>query len=167
MKGRRHIAEDRATRIKRRAQNLEEPTARTGRQALADLLYGLLAPGLVQAGPGAISPTLDSSLGADSTQPMNREWRLSLGDHIFERLEHSVAEGELPESADIEVLTCLCISFASGLRTGLEDGISPKSLADTIAFFVESVGFHKVRAPRRRPHESSAVGASGLKLVKC
>jgi hypothetical protein len=39
-------------------------------------------------------------------------------------------------------------------------------LANTIAFLVESVGFHTVRTPRRCPQESSAVGASGLKLVK-
>jgi hypothetical protein len=83
---------------------------------------------------------------------------------ILERLEHSLWEGELPEHADIQAVSCLCMSLASGLGVCLQDGISKTWLENSIHQFVESVGFHKVPAPKRRARNT--LPAPALRLVK-
>jgi hypothetical protein len=143
-------------------------TAVTGREAVLDMLHGVLSAGLyVPAGPNAPRPPiLRSSVETDSILHMSREWRYSLRSLILERLEQSVYEGELPEDTDIEVLSCLCMSFASGLAASLQDGISAVSLANSVALFVGTVGFHRVRAPKRRPRNSPSVVPPVFTLVK-
>ena len=132
---------------------------------MTDLLNGLIAPDLALAQRKSLSPTSHGPIVGDLAQRMDREWRFTLRIRIYERLESAVTEGELPEKADIEVLCCLCTSFACGLRTSLEDGIATESLANAIALFVESLGFHKVREPKRRRRNSSRSGC-GITLVK-
>ena len=143
---------------------LRAPT--TGRQALMDLLLGLLSSDLVSVEPESMAKILEGPVSSESVEGMSREWRYTLRNLIYQRLERSVGDGELPERADIEVLSCLCISFASGLITSLQDGISAESLTNAIDLFVESVGFHKVRTPKRRSRNASTTVASGLTLVK-
>jgi hypothetical protein len=101
-------------------------------------------------------------LGTHPSQQASQELRYALRSQIIKRLKDAVFEGELPENADVEVLSCLCISFASGLAAILQDGISVTSLVDSVALFVESVGLNKVRPPKRRPRNSHQV----LTLVK-
>lgn len=140
----------------------------TGREAVLDMLHGVLSAGLyVAAGPNTPrSPILHSGVETDSILQMSREWRYSLRSLIVERLEQSVYEGELPEDADVHVLSCLCMSFASGLAASLQDGISAASLANSIALFVESIGFHRVRELKRRLRNSPSVVAPVFTLVK-
>jgi hypothetical protein len=143
-------------------------TAATGREAVLSMLHAVLSRAAsMPAGPnsspsGGLSPTVE----IDSILRKNREWRASLRSLVAERLEQSVYEGELPENANIEGLSSLCTLFASGLAASLQDGISASSLATSISLFVESVGFHRVRAPKRRRRNSPSVIRRGLTLVK-
>jgi hypothetical protein len=143
-------------------------TAKTGQEAVLEMLNGVLSAGLsMPAGPNApFSAILPGSGEADSTGPISRQWRHSLRNLIDERLERSVHEGELPEDAALEVLSCLCTSFASGLVVSLQDGISAASLAKSICLFVESLGFHRVRRPKRSSVTSPSVMRQGITLVK-
>jgi hypothetical protein len=142
--------------------------AATGREAVLSMLHAVLSGGAsVPTGPNvpplrASSPTVED----DSSLRKNREWRASLRSLVSERLERSVYEGELPENANIEGLSALCTLFASGLAASLQDGISATSLATSISLFVESVGFHSVRAPKRRRRSTPSVIRRGLTLVK-
>jgi hypothetical protein len=142
--------------------------AATGREAVQDMLLGVLSADLSTApGSNASLPALlHFSVDTDSTLQTSRACRHSLQSQIHQRLEHSVSEGELPECADVQVLSCLCMSFMSGLAVSLQDGIPKECLEDSIPLFVESVGFHKVRIPKRRERSTSPVQASGLRLVK-
>jgi hypothetical protein len=147
---------------------ISEPlrTAATGQEAVRDMLRRVLSAGL------SISPRPNAprvfhfDVEMDSTRPMGHEWRHQLRTELVTRLEHSVSEGELRESADVQVLSCLCMSFASGLAVSLQDGISKACLEGSIPLFLESVGFHKIRAPKRRSRGSSPVGTRMLTLVK-
>jgi hypothetical protein len=143
-------------------------TAATGREAVLSMLHAVLfGSAWVPAGPN-VSPSGGSSPTAenDSILRKSREWRASLRSLVSERLERSVYEGELPENANIEGLSSLCTLFASGLAASLQDGISAASLATSISLFLESVGFHSVRAPKRRRRNSPSVIRRGLTLVK-
>jgi hypothetical protein len=142
--------------------------AATGRDAVLDMLQRVLSAGLpMSAGYNApFLAALHLNVENDSTQQTSRERRYALRSQLLKRLEHSVLEGELPEDADIEALSCLCMSFISGLAASLQDGISGTSLADSVVLFVEAVGFHKVRTPKRRSRGSPPVLTRGLTLVK-
>jgi hypothetical protein len=142
--------------------------AATGREAILDMLRRVLSASLPTSyGPSTFLPAvLHFSVETDSNPQTSRERRHSLRSQILKRLEHSVSEGELPEGADIEVLSCLCMSFVSGLVISLQDGISKALLEGSIALFVESVGFHKVRAAKRRLRSTPPVVRPVLTLVK-
>jgi len=143
-------------------------TARTGREAVLNILHEVLAAGVRELAESNAAPPaiLNGTVAVDSTQQISREWRHSLRSLLFELLERSVFEGELPEDAETEVLTCLCTSFVSGLAVGLRDGLPTEALAQSISLFVESVGFHKIRPPRRSPGDSQKVLAPVITLVK-
>jgi hypothetical protein len=143
-------------------------TGATGREALLTMLHAVLSGrACVPAGPN-VSPSGDScpTVENDSSLQNSREWRAALRSLVSERLEQSVYEGELPERANVEGLSSLCTLFASGLAASLQDGISATSLATSISLFVESVGFHSVRSPKRRRRNSPSVVRRGLSLVK-
>jgi hypothetical protein len=142
-------------------------TAATGREAVLDMLQRVLSAVPMGAGQNAsFLAVLHSNVENDSTQQTSRERRYALRSQILKRLEHSVLEGELPEDADIEALSCLCMSYVSGLAASLQDGIPGASLADSVALFVETVGFHKLRTLKRRTRGSPAVPTPRLTLVK-
>jgi hypothetical protein len=156
--------------IDRQLLSVSEPlrVAPTGREAVLDMFKRVVSAGLLvsrkQRAP--LLAALHSSPENDPNQWTSRERRFALRGQILKRLEHSVREGELPEDADVEALSCLCMSFVSGLAASLEDGISGDSLEDSIALFVESVGFHKVRMPKRRSPSGSQTSKPVLTLVK-
>jgi hypothetical protein len=162
--------ETRYCEIDRRVRWLGEKlrTAKTGREAILNMLHAVLSTGnSMFAGPSILLPVIPhGGAGAESSQQMSGELRLSLRNLIRERLERSVFEGELPENADIEALTCLCTMFASGLTADLQDGIAQATLANSIALFVESVGFHRVKPPKRRSGGPTRVLPPVITLVK-
>jgi hypothetical protein len=141
---------------------ISEPlrTAATGQEAVRDMLQGVLAASL------PVPTVLHFGVEIDSTRAVGKEWRHQLRRQLIKRLQHSVSEGELPEDADVQVLSCLCVSFASGLAVSLQDGISKTWLEGSIPLFLESVGFHKIRIPKRRPRGSSPLRRGVLTLVK-
>jgi hypothetical protein len=143
-------------------------TAATGREALLTMLHAVLSGGACAPTGANVSSSEDScpTVENDSSLRNNREWRAALRSLVSERLEQSVYEGELPEKANVDGLSSLCTLFASGLAASLQDGISATSLATSISLFVESLGFHGVRSPKRRRRYSPSVVRRGLSLVK-
>jgi hypothetical protein len=143
-------------------------TAATGREALLTMLHVVLSGGACVPAEPNVSPSGDScpTVENDLRLRINREWRASMRSLVSERLEQSVYEGELPENANVDGLSSLCTLFATGLAASLQDGIPATSLATSISLFVESLGFHSARAPKRRRRNSPSVIRRGLTLVK-
>jgi AcrR family transcriptional regulator len=72
------------------------------------------------------------------------ERRRLLSKQIRSRLMQSVAEGELPEQTNCEVLASLCLTLLSGITFRVLDGASPGLLFRALELFVNALGF----APR-------------------
>jgi hypothetical protein len=142
--------------------------AATGREAMLGMLGGIVSAGLnADKGSNAsLAGNLPCELEARSVQTKRSEQRHSLQSLIIERLGRSVHEGELPEDTNVDVLSCLCTSFASGLSVSVQDGISAASLESSIALFVEKLGFHRVRETKRRSARNQSAMRPGLRLVK-
>jgi hypothetical protein len=140
----------------------------TGREAMLEMLRGIISAGSGgdTGSNAALAGNLPCELEDCSVQTRRSEQRHSLHSLLVERLGRSVHEGELPEDTNVEVLSCLCTSFASGLSVSVQDGICAASLASSIALFVERLGFHRVRATRRRSVRNRSAMRSGLRLVK-
>jgi hypothetical protein len=130
------------------------------------MLLGVLSAGFsVRSEPNASFSTGSRSRVRNHPLQTSRVGRELLRSQILTRLEHSVWEGELPECADIEALSCLCLSFVNGLAAVLDDGISKICLEASIALFVDNVGFHKVRVAKRRLRRTSPARVPALRLV--
>lgn len=95
-----------------------------------------------------IMPSKDNEL-----QDFLRERRRLIAKQVRTRLTKSVAEGELPEGANVEALANLCITVLSGLSFRVMDGVSMRLLFRSIEIFVEILGFRvnrKLPKNRRR-----------------
>jgi hypothetical protein len=124
-------------------------TASTGREALRGMLLGVLAA-VARSESNPSEPA--GSLRGEKDEPLRaprRETSELLRMQVLRRLKHSVYEGELPENADVQVLTCLCVSFAQGLAVSMNNAISQTWLETSITLFVENLGFHKIRKAKR------------------
>jgi hypothetical protein len=84
-----------------------------------------------------------------------------IGDHrdtllleLRARLEASRNEGELPEDADVVALSILCSSVLIGLSVVSQDDVSSESLFESVALFVDRLGFHRIRSASRRRHRT-------------
>jgi AcrR family transcriptional regulator len=75
--------------------------------------------------------------------------RHSLLKQIRSRLAESVAEGELPKSANCEALANLCLTVLSGLTFRVLDGTPPSLLFRCIELFVDRLGFTRRRGSHR------------------
>jgi len=141
-------------------------SAVTGREAVLEMLHGILSFNLSQLPESSAAHSSILHSGGEATPHISRQWRLSLRSLSLDRLERSVYEGELPEDADVEVLSCLLLSFASGLAASAQYGISAASWSNSISLFVESIGFQRIRAPKRRRAKPPTVMRQGLTLIK-
>jgi AcrR family transcriptional regulator len=101
---------------------------------------------------GFVIPGEDADL-----QDFLTERRRSLSRQIRSRLVQSVAEGELPEQTNCEVLANLCLTLLSGLTFRVLDGAPPALLFRSLELFVNALGF----APRRGPARPHALRPAG------
>ena len=85
-----------------------------------------------------------------SCESFVRERLQTLRTHLLRRLEESVFEGELPEDADVKALATLCVSFLIGLAVSTRDELPVECLLNSVALFVDGLGFHTVRPTKRR-----------------
>jgi hypothetical protein len=85
-----------------------------------------------------------------SCESFVRERRQILRAQFLRRLEESVFEGELPEDANVEALATLCVSFLIGLAVSTRDELPTSCVLNSVALFVDGLGFHTIRSTRRR-----------------
>jgi hypothetical protein len=137
--------------------------ASTGREGLSGMLLGVLAAARSEPDASLTASRLPRN---ENVLPLAPRWEISelMRIEILRRLQHSVYEGELPENACVQILSCLCVSFANGLAVSLNDGISQTWLETSITCFVEKLGFHKIRMEKRSACGSTSV--RGPVLVK-
>ncbi len=78
---------------------------------------------------------------------------------IKDRLERSVDEGELPESANILSISALTLTVVNGLLISpVENGSAATlTLLDSVKLFVDGLGFHVVRPVKRRQRRLAPV----------
>jgi hypothetical protein len=132
--------------------------AKTGKEAIHDMLQ--IAVSLAAAfcrsrnNHPAISPIATELSFTDRSI---KDRRQALVHQLRERLEESVSEGELPENANVESMSALCMSVLNGLVFCIQDDVPAASLRDSVRLFVESLGFHGVRPLRRCARRSPVV----------
>lgn len=107
---------------------------RRGYRQLKDRLAGIRAP--------AREPILDPLRIFDCG--------ISLEYQIRDRLERSVYEGELPERSDVRAMSALTLTVVSGLVFCARQEDSAATLLDSATLFVNGLGFHVARLPKRR-----------------
>lgn len=81
----------------------------------------------------------------------------SLEYQIRERLERSVYEGELPESANARAMCVLTLAIVIGLLFCSQEDLPGVTLLDTARLFVDGLGFHVARPPKRRSRRLAPV----------
>jgi len=131
---------------------LTEPlrTARTGREAVHSLLETAISlrNGYHQCKnhrerrPSLTLERAPDALGID-------ECGNSLKCQIRDRFKRSVYEGELPEGANVLSMSALTVAVVSGLLFCAQEEASSATLLDSVRLFVDGLGFHVVRPPKR------------------
>lgn len=76
-----------------------------------------------------------------SLQDFLFEKRRSLTKHLRSRLLQSVREGELPDDANCQALTDLCLTILGGITFRVLDATPPSLLFRSIELFVSTIGF--------------------------
>jgi hypothetical protein len=132
--------------------------AQTGKEAIHGMLQSAVSLGTTYFR----SRDDGSSISSNQSERCFRcrgitDLRRALERQVRERLEVSVSEGELPENANVQSLSALCISVLNGLLFCIEDDIPETPLVDSVRLFVESLGFHPVRPLKKRPRRPAAV----------
>ena len=69
------------------------------------------------------------------------EKRRSLSKHVRSRFAKSVKEGELPDDANCQALTDLCLTILGGITFRVLDATPPSLLFRSIELFVSTIGF--------------------------
>jgi hypothetical protein len=125
--------------------------AQTGKEAIHGMLQSAVSLGTIYSrfrnDGSTVSPTAGGPRIPDHAI---KDLRRTLERQVRERFEASVSEGELPENANVESMSALCMSLLSGLLFCMEDGVSETSLLDSVGIFVEGLGFHTLRPLKRR-----------------
>jgi hypothetical protein len=133
-------------------------TARTGREAVRSMLEIAvtlrksrcqLKDHCATVRPPAIERRADEQL--------NWDWDKSLGYEIQDRLERSVYEGELPESVNVRSMSALALALVNGLVFRAPGEVSEVTLLDSVRLFVDGLGFHVARPPKRPPRRLAPV----------
>jgi hypothetical protein len=125
--------------------------AQTGKEAIHGMLQSAVCFGMTYGQPWDNGSAISSSQGERWFRCRTiKDLRRALERQVRERLEVSVSEGELPENANVQSMSALCMSVLNGLLFCIEDDIPEASLLDSVRMFVESLGFHPVRPLRRR-----------------
>jgi hypothetical protein len=126
--------------------------AKTGREAVCAILRRvvLLGDSCQMSTSQSLSVEPRPSGETNTCDSFVPERRQILREHVLRRLEESVFEGELPEDADVEALATLCVSFLIGLAASTRDELPITCLLNSVALFVDGLGFHTVRPTRHR-----------------
>ena len=78
------------------------------------------------------------------------EKRRSLSKHVRARFAKSVKEGELPDDANCQALTDLCLTILGGLTFRVLDATPPSLLFRSIELFVSAIGFSTPRDAQKQ-----------------
>jgi hypothetical protein len=106
-------------------------TARTGREAV----HGLLE----------IAISLRTGYRESNAGQLPK----SLEHYLRNRLERSVYEGELPESANVRAMSALTFATVNGLLFCEQEDASAAQLRDSVRLFIDGLGFQAVRPLKR------------------
>jgi len=133
-------------------------TARTGREGVHGLLEIAISlrrgyRGLKEQGAAVRLLALERKPDAQLIQ----DWGKSLECQIRDRFERSVYEGELPEGANVRSMSALTLAVVSGLLFCTQEDVSDVTLQDSARLFVDGLGFHVARPPKRRPRRLAPV----------
>ena len=84
------------------------------------------------------------------------ERRRTLTKHLRSRLAQSVREGELPDAANCQALTDLCLTILAGITFRVLDATPPSFLFRSIELFVSKLGFSTHRPAEMQRMERGA-----------
>jgi hypothetical protein len=134
-------------------RRVSEPlqNAPTGKEAIHGMLQRAVSFGMKYSrfwdNRSAI-PLTEGGLGLRGHAIKNL--RQALRRQVRERFEASVSEGELPENANVESMSALCMSLLNGFLFCIEDGAREALLLDSVRIFMEGLGFHARRPLKKR-----------------